>query len=58
MGRMRKGPLLALASYVASPQGRRQLQQLRRRLDTPENRRRAMEMKDRAAAAARQRRKR
>lgn len=55
---MRKGPLFALASYVASPRGRRQLQQLRRRLDTPDNRRRAMEMKDRAAAAARQRRKR
>ena len=55
---MRKGGLFALVSYAASPKGRRQMQQLRRRLDTPENRRRAMEMKDRAAAAARQRRKR
>ena len=53
MGRMRKGPLFALASYAASPRGRRQLQQLRRRLDTPENRRKAMEMKDKLAASRR-----
>jgi hypothetical protein len=58
MRRMRKGPLFAIVSYAASPKGRRQIQQLRRRLDTPENRRKAIEMKDRAAAAARQRRKR
>ena len=53
MRRMRKGPLFALVSYAASPRGRRQLQQLRRRLDTPENRRKAKEMKDRLAARRR-----
>lgn len=53
---MRRGPLFAVASYVASPRGRRQLQQLRQRLDTPENRRRVVAMKDRAVAS-RQRRK-
>lgn len=48
---MRKGPLFAIASYVASPRGRRQLQQLRRRLDTPQNRQKAMQMKDKLAAS-------
>ena len=43
---MRKGPLFALASYAASPRGRRQLQQLRRRLDTPANRQKAAAMKE------------
>ncbi len=47
---MKKGPLFALASYVASPRGRRQLQQVRQRLDTPENRRKATEMKDKLLA--------
>lgn len=51
--KMRKGPLFALASYAASPKGRRQLQQLRQRLDTPENRRKAMEMKDKVTARRR-----
>lgn len=50
---MRKGPLIALVSYAASPKGRRKIQQLRRRLDTPENRKKAMEMKDRIAAQRR-----
>ena len=50
---MRKGPMFALASYVASPRGRRQLQQLRRRVDTPENRRKAVEMKNKLAARRR-----
>ena len=54
---MRKGPMFALASYVASPKGRRQLKQLRQRLDTPENRRKAMEMKDRLAAKSQRRRR-
>jgi hypothetical protein len=55
--RLRGGPLLAIVSYAASPAGRRRLGQLRRRLDTPENRRRAVEAKDRLVASA-QRRKR
>ncbi len=50
---MRKGPLLALVSYAASPGGRRKLQQLRRRLDTPANRKKAAEMKDKLAASRR-----
>lgn len=50
---MRKGPLVALVSYVASPRGRRQLQSLKRRLDTPANRQKAMEMKDKVAASRR-----
>lgn len=53
---MRKGPLIAIVSYVASPRGRRQLQQLRRRLDTPANRQKAMEVKDKVAASRRGRR--
>lgn len=53
---MRKGPLFAIVSYAASPRGRRQLQQLRRRLDTPENRQKAAEMRQRLAAQAAQRR--
>jgi len=51
--RMRKGPLFALASYAASPRGRRQLKQLRRRFDTPQNRQKAMDMKDWLAASRR-----
>ncbi len=47
----RKKGWLALVSYAASPQGRRRLRQLQRRLDTPANRRRAVEMK--AAVAER-----
>jgi len=50
---MRKGPLIALVSYAASPKGRRKLQQLRRRLDTPANRQKAAEMKDRIAVQRR-----
>ena len=48
---MRKGPLIALASYAASPKGRRQLQQLRRRLDTPANRQKAAQMKEKMLAS-------
>lgn len=50
---MRKTPLIALVSYVASPSGRRKLQQLRHRLDTPANRQRAVQMKDKVAASRR-----
>jgi hypothetical protein len=54
---MKKGPLFALASYAASPSGRRKLQQLRRRLDTPANRQKAAQMssqmKSRIAASRR-----
>lgn len=42
----RKKGWIALASYLASPQGRRRLRQLQQRVDTPANRRRAQEMKD------------
>jgi len=52
-----KGPLLALVSYVASPNGRRRLGQLGRRLDTPANRRRAVQAKDRLLASAPRRRR-
>ena len=50
---MRKSPLIALASYAASPQGRRKLQELRRRLDTPANRQKAVEMKEKMMASRR-----
>lgn len=53
--RMRKGTMFALASYVASPSGRRRLRQLRRRLDTPANRQKAMQVKDRLMAAQQRR---
>lgn len=39
----KKGPLAALAWYVASPRGRRRIAELRRRYDTPANRKRAQE---------------
>ena len=52
---MRKGPLIALASYAASPKGRRKLKQLRQRLDTPANRQKAAEMKDKIASQRRRR---
>ncbi len=45
--------MLGLAWWVASPQGRRQIGQLRRRLDTPANRRRALDMKDKVLAKRR-----
>ena len=50
---MRKGPLVALVSYAASPRGRRRLQQLKQRLDTPANRQKARDMKDKVAASRR-----
>jgi len=50
------GPLLAIVSYAASPKGRRRIGQLRRRLDTPANRRRAAQAKDRLLASSRRKR--
>ena len=47
--------MFALASYVASPSGRRRLRQLRQRLDTPANRRKAVEMKDKVVASTQRR---
>lgn len=41
---MRKARLIALATYAASPQGRRRILQAKRWLDTPANRRRAAQM--------------
>ncbi len=55
MRRLRKGPLLAVLAYAASPGGRLRLRQLRRQLDTPANRRRAMQAKDRLVASAQRR---
>ncbi len=52
----RKKGWIALASYIASPQGRRRLRQLQRRLDTPANRQRAAEMKDKVLAQRRPKR--
>jgi hypothetical protein len=47
--------MFALASYAASPGGRRRLKQLRQRLDTPANREKAAQLKDRLMAAQRRR---
>jgi len=41
---VRKARLIALATYAASPQGRRRILQAKRWLDTPANRRRAAQM--------------
>ena len=49
----RKKGWIALVSYMASPQGRRRLRQLQQRLDTPANRRRAADMKDRVRSQRR-----
>ena len=51
----RKKGWIALASYLASPQGRRRIRQVKERLDTPANRRRVVEMKDKARARRRPR---
>ena len=51
----RKKGWFAVASYLASPQGRRRLRQLKQRLDTPANRRRAVEMKNKVRAQRRPR---
>ncbi len=49
----RKKGWIALASYLASPSGRRRLRQLQQRLDTPANRRRVVDMKDKVRAQRR-----
>jgi len=41
---------MAIAWYVASPQGRRRIAELRRRYDTPANRRRVQDVAERALA--------
>jgi len=51
----KKAPMAALAWYVASPQGRRQIAKLRRRYDTPANRRRVQEMAEKVLAKRRKR---
>jgi len=53
----RAGPLLAVVSWAASPEGRRRLAQLRRHLDTPANRRRVAQAKDRLVASASRRKR-
>ncbi len=52
----RKKGWIALVSYAASPQGRRRLRQLQQRLDTPANRRRVVDMKDKVLAQRRPKR--
>ncbi len=49
----KKGPMAALAWYVASPQGRRRIAELRQRYDTPANRRRVQDMAEKALAKRR-----
>ena len=51
----RKKGWIALASYLASPQGRRRVRQLKERLDTPANRQRVVTMKDKVKAQRRPR---
>ncbi len=51
----KKGPIVALAWYVASPQGRRRIAELRQRYDTPANRRRAQDMAEKVLAKRRKR---
>ena len=46
----KKGPIVALAWYMASPQGRRRIAELRRRYDTPANRRRVQDMAEKVLA--------
>ncbi len=52
----RKGSLFGLATWAASPQGRRKIGQLRQRLDTPANRQKALSMKDKILAKRRPKR--
>lgn len=52
----KKGPIVALAWYVASPQGRRRIAELRRRYDTPANRRRVQDMAEKVLAKRRPKR--
>jgi len=51
----KKGPMLALAWYVASPRGRRRIAELRQRYDTPTNRRRVQDMAEKVLAKRRKR---
>ena len=50
-----KLPLKALATFAASPQGRRLVQQARTKLDTPENRAKATAAFRKATDSARRR---
>ena len=52
----RKKGWIALASYLASPQGRRRLRRIQQRLDTPANRQRVVTMKDKVLTQRRPKR--